>query len=203
MKYLLIALTFLAFSCWNERSSFIQKDHEVIKTEMRVNYEKNKQAFQSLAKEVAAFKILRSIQFKYGRSGLDGIKIYCDSIDRNGEGYAFVIQDLKDSRLQKVLNEEGITKATIESIKQRLDQVNCNSFYTLRQSDINTGTPYVHVEFEYNDWNGANFYFYKLFDHKMEPEMVNFFDRAKIVMGQIKSTGGVLDSNAVWYLPTD
>jgi hypothetical protein len=170
---------------------------------MSANYKKNKQTFQSIAKEVTAFKILRSIQFEYGRSGLDGIKIYCDSLDRNGEGYAFVIQDLKDSRLQKVLNEERITKTTIESIKQRLDQLNCNSFYTQRQPDINTGTPYVHVEFEYNDWNGANFYFYKLFDRKMEPDMVNFFDRTRVVMGQIKGTGGILDSNAVWYLTTD
>ncbi|MDB5204986.1 MAG: hypothetical protein JWR72_61, partial [Flavisolibacter sp.] len=186
MKYLLIALTFLTFSCSDESSSFIQKDHEVIKTEISVNYEKNKQAFQSLAKEVAAFKILRSIQFKYGRSGLDGINIYCDSIDRNGEGYAFMIQNLNDSRLQKVLNQEGATKTTIENIKQRLDQIKCNSFSTLRQSGMNTGTPYVHVEFEYNDWNGANFYFYKLFDRKMEPDMINFFDRARVVLGQIK-----------------
>ena len=66
-----------------------------------------------------------------------------------------------------------------------------------------TATPYVHIEFKYNDWNGANFYFYKLFDKKMESDMVNFFDRTKVVMGQIKSTGAVLDSNAVWYLPTD
>lgn len=201
MKYLLIALTFLTISC-SESSSFIQKDHEVIKTEISANYEKNKQAFQSLAKEVAAFKILRSIQFKYGRSGSDGINVYCDSIDRNGEGYSFVIKDLNDSRLQKVLYQEGITKATIENIRQRLDQINCNSFFTLRQTS-DAGIPFIHIEFEYNEWNGANFYFYKLFDHKMEPDMVNFFNRQRVVMGQIKSTGGVLDSNAVWYLTTD
>ena len=33
--------------------------------------------------------------------------------------------------------------------------------------------------------------------------MVNFFERTKVVMGQIKNTGAILDSNAVWYLPTD
>jgi hypothetical protein len=201
MKYLLIAVIFLIFSCSDE-SSFTEKDHEIIKTEIAANYEKNKQVFQSLAKEVSAFKILRNIQFKYGRSGLDGIKVYCDSIDRNGEGYAFVIQHLNDPRLQNVLNQEGIAKATIENIKRRLDQINCNSFFSLRQT-TDAGTPFIHVEFEYNDWNGVNFYFYKLFDHKTEPEMVNFFDRTKVVMGPIKSTGGVLDSNAVWYLPTD
>jgi hypothetical protein len=202
MKYLLIALTLLSFSC-SDRSSFFQKDHDQIKSEITANYEKNKQTFQALAKEVAAFKILRAIQFKYGRTGSEGIDVYCDSIDRNTEGKSFIVQDLNDSRLQKVLGEEGISKATLENIKQRLDQMNCNSFFTLRAPNINTGTSYIHVEFKYNDWNGANFYFYKLFDKKMESDMVNFFDRERVVMGQIKSTGGVLDSNAVWYLPTD
>lgn len=202
MKYLLIFIIFISFSC-SDKSSFTQKDHEVIKSEIATNYKKNKEIFQSLAKEVASFKILRAIQFKYGHSGLDGINVYCDSIGRNPEGYSFEIQKLYDSRLKKVLDQEGITKATLENIKQRLDQINCNSFFTLRQTSSLTGTPYVHIEFEYNDWNGANFYFYKLFDKKIESGMVNFFDRTKVVMGQIKSTGAVLDSNAVWYLPTD
>lgn len=203
MKYLLIVLTFLTFSCTDEKSSFTEKNHEIIKKEIAANYERNKQAFQSLAKKVSAFKVLRGVQFKYGYYGSSGINVYCDSIDQNGEGYSFIIHDLNNSRLQKVLTQEGITKATLQNIKQQLDQVNCNSFLTLRAPNIYTGTSYIHVEFKFNDWNGANFYFYKLFDHKMEQDMVDFFDRAGVVMGQIKSTGAVLDSNAVWYLPTD
>lgn len=202
MKYLLIALIFITFSC-SDKSSFTQKNHEVIKLKIAANYEKNKQVFQSLAKELASLKILRGIQFKYGRYGSDGINIYCDSIDRNAKGYSFVIQNFDDSRLQKVLDQEGLTQTNIKHIKQRLAQINCNSFSTLRQTSSITATPYVHIEFEYNDWNGANFYFYKLFDKKMESEMVNSFDRTKVIMGQIKSTGAVLDSNAVWYLSTD
>jgi hypothetical protein len=202
MKYLLTALIFITFSC-SDRSSFTQKEHDIIKSEIATNYEKNKQVFQSLAKEVASFKILRAIQFKYGHNGTDGINIYCDSIDRNAKGYSFVVQNLDDSRFQKVLDQEGITHEKIKNIKQQLDQINCNSFFTLRQTSNMTATPYIHVEFEYNDWNGANFYFYKLFDKKMEPDMVNSFDRTKVIMGQINSTGAVLDTNAVWYLPTD
>jgi hypothetical protein len=202
MRYLLIVLTFIIVSC-SDKSFFTTKSHEEIRSEIASNYEKNKEAFQSLAKEVAAFKILRAIQFKYGRSGFDGINVYCDGIDRNAKGYSFVVQDLNSSQLRKVLDKEGITKTTLENIGRRLDQLNCNSFFTLRQPNINTGTPYIHVELKYNDWNGANFYFYKLFDKKMEPDMVNFFDRTNVVMGQIKSTGGVLDTNAVWYLPSD
>jgi hypothetical protein len=203
MKYLPILITFIGFSCTNETSSFTQKSHEVIKSEIVANYQQNRQIFQSLANEVSTFKILRAIQFKYGRNGSDGINVYCDSIYRNGKGYSFVISNPDDLRLQKVLDKEGITKVTIESIKQRLGQINCSSFFSVRQSDINAGTSYIHVEFKYNDWNGANFYFYKLFDKKMESKMIDFFDRRSVVMGQINSTGEILDSNAVWYLPTD
>lgn len=202
MKYFFTALLLFTFSC-SDKSSFTQKEHEVIKSEIATNYKKNKKLFQSLAKEVASFKILRAIQFKYGHYGTDGINVYCDSIGRNGKGYSFVIQNLDDSRLKKVLGQEGITQTAIKNIKQHLDQINCNSFFTLRQPSIMTGTSYIHIEFEYNDWNGANFYFYKLFDKKMEPDMVNWFDRTKVIMGQINSTGAVLDTNAVWYLPTD
>lgn len=202
MKYLLTALIFITFSC-SDKGSFTKKDHEVIKLEIATNYKKNKQVFQSLAKEVASFKILRAIQFKYGHNGTDGINVYCDSISRKGKGYSFVIQNLDDVRFQKVLDQEGITQTKIKNIKQQLDQINCNSFFTLLQTSNMIATPYVHAEFEYNDWNGANFYFYKLFDKKMETDMVNSFDRTKVVMGQIKSTGAVLDTNAVWYLPTD
>jgi hypothetical protein len=108
MKYLPIVFIFIVSSCSDEQSSFTQKNHEVIKSEIAANYYKNKQIFDSLAKEVASFKIIRAVEFKSGHNGLSGISIYCDSIDRNAKGYSFVIQSLDDSSLQTVLTKEGI-----------------------------------------------------------------------------------------------
>jgi len=201
MKYLLVAL-FVAYSCSDE-IPFTQKNHEIIKSDIAANYKNNKQVFQSLAKELESFKVLRAINFRYGVNGSDGIDIYCDSLGRAAEGYSFVITKLTDLRLQKILVQEGITEATISDIQQRFKLINCNSFYTYKQLNAVTGRTYIHIEFKFNEWNGSDYYYYKLFDKKMEPGMVEFFNRKNALLGTMRNTGDVLDSNAVWYLPTD
>jgi hypothetical protein len=93
----------------------------------------------------------------------------------------------------------------IEDIKKQLDQIGCNSFFSLKTINVETGTPYIHIEFQYKEWNGINFYFYKLFNKSMEPSMVEFFESnlTKINEGRWKSKGGILDSNAIWYYKND
>jgi len=203
MKVSIIIMALLLFSCSEEKSSLTYKEHEVIREEIAANYQKNQAVFQSLTSQVASFKILRTIKFKYGHFGKDGIYVYCDSIDRNLNGQSFAIHELSDRRFGKVLQQEGIPVSIIEDIKRQLDQINCNSFSTVRTINVTTGTPYMHTEIQYDDWNGANFYFYILFDKKLEPDMIQFFDRRETQMGALKGIGGVLDSNAVWYLPYD
>jgi len=117
--------------------------------------------------------------------------------------YSFVALTLKDEKIQEVLKQEGISPISIDNLKKSLDLIKCHSFFSLSTSNIETGTPYIHIEFKYDDWNGADFYFYKLFDKKIERNMVNFFNRSDIKMGNLTGTGGILDSNAVWYFLTD
>lgn len=203
MRFVRPPLLFLLLGCSENQSAFTEKDHAVIKAEIVSNYYRNKQAFQSLASEVASFKRLRAVQFKYGRFGTDGIIVYFDSIDRDSNGRSFAIQNLNDPQSEAKLNDEGVSASFIESVKKRLDSLHCNGFFTLRAPNSNTGTSYIHTAFKYDSWNGANFYYYKVFDKKIEPDMIKFFDRKNVNVGSLKDTGGILDSNAVWYLKYD
>ena len=203
MRLAWIILTFLLGSCSEPPSAFEQKSHDVLKRDLVMNYQHHGNSFQALASELASLKQVSSIRFKYGHLGTEGIAFWFNSTGSDAVDRTLVVPSLNDSRLPRTLQQEGLTVTYIKSLQSRLASLHCCGFYRLETININTGTPYIHIELQYDGWNGANFYCYKLFDKKMEPDMVDFFDRQHVKMGSLSGTGGVLDSNAVWYIRLD
>lgn len=206
IRHILILFIFLTIGCNEDKQIYTVKDHSNLKADIPFNYQNNQDVFQALAKEVSSFKLIRSMEFLGGKGMIGPIRVYCATIGRDS-GYTIGVNQIKDplsdSGLQAVLRKEGISQSAITTIKRRLDQVNCNSFFSFQTVNINTGTPYIHIEFRYNDWDGVHRYYYKLFDKKLEQDMVRFFDRKNTQLGNYYNLGTVLDTNAVWLMPTD
>lgn len=200
MRFLAIIFLLFLLSCNEKPSPFPIQEHEQLKIELVSNYKSNEQLLQEVAKQVSHFKVIRSIEFMNGRVGKE-IEVYCDSIDRSSNGRSFTIKKISDPKLIAVLKEEGITLGEMETLKSKLDKLNCNSFFSMEQVDINTGEMYIQVELRYNAWNGINFYYYKLFDKALNPSMLSFFKThlVNVDEGEWKNQGGILDSNAIWY----
>lgn len=205
MKYILIFLLTFLIGCENNTPPFPVKEHNNLKKELVENYNAHRLMMQSVASKVSKFKVIRAINFMNNNGTGYNIQVYCDSLNRNSEGKTFNIKDLNDPQLVLVLKEEGITLQELQALKGELDQFNCNSFFTFQARNIETGEDYIHIEFRYNTWNGVNFYYYKLFDKKLDPSMIAFFKSNLVDMneGVWKGKGDIIDSNAIWYYYND
>ena len=201
MKVVLTICCLTLIAC-NGNKTFPIKDHSELKQELVENYNHNTSLFQKVSLTVSNFKTIRGINFEKERESKHKIEIYCAPLDINSTGTTINVKSLASSKLDQILEEENITLQELNDLKADLDQLNCNSFYSFEELNIATNEKYIQTILRYNAWNGINYYYYKIYNRRIPSNMLNYYESnlTNLNEGVRRPKGGIIDSNAIWYV---